>query len=129
MTDATPALQATLYNALKTILEDVSPSICSVHDFVPEDEAFPYVVIGEFTTVDDGSKSKAGQEHTVTIHIWDQATNDTAGRLRSRQIVAHIYDALHLQSLSISGQTTVSCRFDYASGPDLDADGRTMHAV
>jgi len=43
-----------------------------VYDDVPEESAFPYVVIGEDTGSDWFSSTWGGREVTLTIHVWSQ---------------------------------------------------------
>lgn len=127
--DAAPALQAALYGVLKAVLVDVSPPLAEVYDFAPEDAVFPYITLGEDTAVDDGCKTNTGQEHTVTLHVWDSVMAGAAGKMRAKGILAAVYDALHEKSFSITGHALVSCRLDFAGSVDRDADGQIWHGV
>ena len=41
-------------------------------DDVPQGTNYPYVQIGEETSIDAGLKDKEAQEYTLTIHIWSR---------------------------------------------------------
>ena len=43
-----------------------------IYDEVPQGSSYPYVEIGDETTIDAGLKDKDGQEFTQTIHIWSR---------------------------------------------------------
>lgn len=119
MSDAGWPLQQAIYSVLSGALSQ------SVYDHVPHDSSFPYVVIGETTAVDDSNKTKDGQEHTVTIHVWSQYR----GRKEVKEIMGLIYSALHKQDFAITGHHLVLSKFDFQSSIDIDADGKTYHGV
>ncbi|MGB4107771.1 MAG: DUF3168 domain-containing protein [Alphaproteobacteria bacterium] len=128
--DAGAALQKAIYDALSAQIEAPSPPVAvGLYDYVDENASYPYIVIGESTIVDDGNKTSFGQDHTFTLHVWDQNTDNRTGRLRAREIMGLIYEALHEKSLTVEGQSLVLCKFDFSSGPDFDADGKTVHGV
>ena len=52
--------------ALQALLGDPA----RIFDQVPQDSAFPYLVIGEDTTGPFDTKTEAGLEHRLTIHSW-----------------------------------------------------------
>lgn len=107
-----------------------SPTAPAVYDHVPqvaesEDDAkFPLVAIGDDTAVESDTDELDGQEHTVTIHVYDRYE----GRKRVKQILTAIYDALHRAALSVSGHHTVFCFWEF-SGSVPDPDPLTQHAV
>lgn len=107
-----------------------SPTLPAIYDTVPqsdeaEDESkFPYVVIGEDTSVQFDTDDVDGQEHTVTLHVFDRRE----GRKRAKQVIGALYDALHNASLSVTGHDAVFCFFDF-SGAVPDPDPLTQHEV
>jgi hypothetical protein len=117
MADALLPLQAAINAALT---EGSPPAVtCSVYTGeAPPNAAFPYIVIGEDTAVDWGTKVEQGQEITATLHAWSRqqgsVTNDRSMK-EVKQLLAAIYDALHEQEFSVSGQSLVSCRFDFGT--------------
>ena len=43
-----------------------------IYDEVPQGSSYPYIELGDETTIDAGLKDKDGQEFTQTIHIWSR---------------------------------------------------------
>lgn len=95
------------YSALTTALGG-----SKVFDHVPQGEAAPYVVIGEDTLTEWDTKSKAGWEATVTIHVWD---HEKAGRKSVKALLSHIHDALHQQeaNITVTGFNLVQIRREF----------------
>ena len=118
MSDGSWELQQAVYAALDAALS------VPVYDFAPSNAAFPYVTIGEATIVDVGTKSHTGTEHTITVHAWSRYR----GRKETKQILGQIYDALHEQTLNVSGFGFVMCRLDFSES-FMDEDGLTFHGV
>ena len=65
-------LQKSLFSRLNggSIVDENNQSITGVFDDVPEGTAYPYVVIGEETATNIGTKDKDMHEYTQTIHVW-----------------------------------------------------------
>lgn len=101
-----------------------SDSSLTVYDHVPEDAAFPYVVIGEDTHVPFDTDDSLGAESTVTIHVWSRYR----GKKEAKEIQGIIYDALTRQELTIDGYDLITIEFEY-SDVLLDPDGITRHGV
>jgi hypothetical protein len=95
------------YSALTTALGGQR-----VYDHVPQGQAAPYVVIGDDTLTDDDTKSKAGWECTVTLHVWDY---QKAGRKSVKALLSHIHDALHQQeaNITVTGFSLVQIRREF----------------
>ena len=62
-----------------------------IYDEVPQGSAYPYIEIGDETTIDGGVKDKDGQEFTQTIHIWSRYR----GSKEVKEIAERIYTLLH----------------------------------
>lgn len=60
------AIQTALYELLSAELS------VPVFDFVPEDQPYPYVMIGECTETPDNAHDRFGSDTTHTIHIWTE---------------------------------------------------------
>lgn len=118
MADAGLAVQSALKAALDAALS------VSVYDHVPQGAAFPYVLIGDDTAVDEGDKSEKGQELTATIHAWSRER----GRWQVKTLLGEVYDRLHEGALAPDGWTVVYMRFDFAQS-FLEPDGLTYHGV
>lgn len=101
-----------------------SDSSLTVYDHVPEDAAFPYVVIGEDTHVPFDTDDSLGAESTVTIHVWSRYR----GKKEAKDMQGTIYDALTRQELTIDGYDLITIEFEY-SDVLLDPDGITIHGV
>ena len=71
MSDHSLELQKSIFNALDgdSTLQSL---VTDVYDFVPESTAFPYVKIGEETSIDNGTKTLQGNEHTLVIHTFSR---------------------------------------------------------
>ena len=95
-----------------------------VFDDVPEGTAYPYVIIGEETATNFGTKDKDANEHTLTIHVWSQYR----GRKEIKEIMSEIYTSLHNSDITLSGASLVNIRHEFEQTL-LEADGITRHGV
>jgi hypothetical protein len=118
------ALQTALYSRLSTDSNLTSTLGAGVYDEVPEGSSFPYVAMGESTSIDFGTKDVDGSENTITIHVWSQYK----GSKETKNIMDRLHDLLHNYSLSVSGANLINLRFEFA---DLirDPDGITRHGI
>ena len=66
MADAAWEVQKAVYAVLDAALA------VPVYDAVPAAEPYPFVTIGEASAVAVDTKVEDGQEHTLTIHVWDR---------------------------------------------------------
>lgn len=100
--------------------------LASVYDHVPQDAAFPYVVIGDDTMTEWDTDTEQGFEATITIHTWTQANE---GRAQCKSIMDAIYTKLHKgPTITVDGYDTVDVFFEF-SQTMLDPDGLTIHGV
>ena len=122
MSDHSLGLQKTIYDALDgdSTLQSL---VSDVYDFVPENATFPYVKLGEETSVDNGTKTLQGNEHTLVIHTFSRYR----GSKETKEIMSRIYALLHESSLSISGAMN-NMRFEF-SDIIKEPDGLTTHGV
>ena len=120
------ALQQAIFTALdNATINDVSGnSITGVFDDVPENTAYPYVVIGEETATNIDTKDKDAHEHTLTIHVWSQYR----GRKEIKNIMSSVYTTLHNASITVSGASLVNIRHEFENTL-TEADGITRHGV
>jgi hypothetical protein len=94
------------------------------YDHVPQESAFPYIVIGDDTSIPWDTDDSVGTEATCTIHIWSRYR----GRQEVKQISGEIYESLHRAELAISGGSLVECQAEFEES-FMDSDGLTRHGV
>ena len=123
MSDHSLELQKSIFNALDgdSTLQSL---VTDVYDFVPENTAFPYVKVGEETSIDNGTKTLQGNEHTLVIHTFSRYR----GSKEVKEIMSRIYALLHESSLSVSGASLVNLRFEF-SDVIKENDGFTSHGI
>ena len=95
-----------------------------IYDEVPQGSAYPYIEIGDETTIDGGVKDKDGQEFTQTIHIWSRYR----GSKEVKEIAERIYTLLHNVGISVSGASFANSRNEFFTIL-LDDDGLTRHGI
>ena len=120
------ALQQAIFSTLDggTINDADGNAITGVFDDVPENTAYPYVVIGEETATNIDTKDKDAHEHTLTIHVWSQYR----GRKEIKNIMSSVYTLLHNASTTVSGASLVNIRHEFENTL-TEADGITRHGV
>jgi len=123
MSDHSLELQKSIFNALDGD-SNLQSLVTDVYDFVPESTAFPYVKIGEETSIDNGTKTLQGNEHTLVIHTFSRYR----GSKEVKEIMSRIYALLHESSLSVSGASLVNLRFEF-SDVIKENDGFTSHGL
>lgn len=119
-TDVLAPLQQALYTRLTgdaALMADVA----GVHDQVPEQAAYPYIVIGEATATPQGAHDRYGRRSTVTLHIW----STYHGFSEALGVLDHLVRLLDHQALPIAGHHTVAVRHaQTVTMRDPDADLR-----
>lgn len=121
------ALQQGIFTTLSSAtLTDVDGTsiVSRVFDDVPEGTVYPYVVIGEETATNFGTKDKDANEHTLTMHVWSQYR----GRKEIKNIMSQLYTSLHNSAINLSGATLVNIRHEFEQTL-LESDGITRHGV
>ena len=116
-------LGSTIYSTLTgnvSLMSDVT----GVFDDVPENTEYPYIVIGEETSIDNATKDTDGREYTIVLHIWSRFR----GLKETKQIIAKVYDLLHNVNLSVTGASLVNIREEFTSTL-MDSDGITRHGI
>ena len=97
------ALQQSIFTKITsgTLTDVAGTSITTkVFDDVPEGTSYPYVIIGEETAINFGTKDKDANEHTI----------------------------LHNTDITVSGASLVNIRHEFEQTL-LEADGITRHGV
>nr|WP_260440079.1 DUF3168 domain-containing protein [Cohnella lubricantis] len=93
-----------------------------VFDAVPNDQAFPYVTIGDVTSVPNRTFDRFGEECTITLHIWSRY----AGFKESAEILDHLNRILADTVFPVPGWEVEGCYYDF-SETIRDPDGVTRH--
>ena len=124
MSDHSLELQKTIYDTLSGDSTLTSTYGANVYDYVPDNSSFPYIKVGEETSVDNGTKTLQGNEHTLVIHTFSQYR----GSKEVKNIMSRIYALLHESSLSVSGASLVNLRFEF-SDVIKENDGLTTHGL
>ena len=93
-------------------------------DDVPQGTGYPYVQIGEETTIDAGVKDADAQEYTLTVHIWSRYR----GNKETKEIAERIYTLLHNSAISVTGASLANIRNEFFTVL-VDDDGLTRHGV
>ena len=119
-------LQQAVYGALTgdAAVQALLGNPARVFDHVPQDSAFPYVVVGEATSGPFDTKTEDGLDQTLTIHTWSRYR----GLKETKEIMAAVADALDDQALAVSGHDLVLLRLTFGATV-LDPDGLTRHGV
>jgi hypothetical protein len=93
-------------------------------DSVPQESAFPYIVIGDDTSIPFDTDDSLGSETTCTIHVWSRHR----GRKEVKEIMRTLYEALHRAEFPIIGGALIECQAEFEES-FMDADGLTRHGV
>lgn len=112
------SLQQVIFDRLKKHLT------AGVHDSVPQNAKFPYVVLGEDTVVDWSTKLVPGEEITHTLHLWSQYP----GMQELKTLIDQTIQALTVTPLTLSGFDVVVAAMDGIETM-RDPDGISRHGV
>ena len=96
-----------------------------VFDENPENEPYPYVVMGEITAKDWSDKLEDGMEVYSTIHVWSQYH----GRKEADEMADKILQALSSSAIAVGSNFRTA--LDRLDGYNLivDMDGKTRHGI
>lgn len=95
-----------------------------IYDEPPRDAALPYVTLGEDVVADASTATEAGDEHTLTLHVWSRQ----GGHREAHLITGAVLEALADAPLVLEGHRLANLRFVVA---DIrrGSDGRTYHGI
>lgn len=114
-------VQQAVYGAL-TGDSTLMALVTGVNDEPDQNQAFPYINIGEATGASEDLLNTSGAQQTVTLHIWDK----DAPISRTKQVMDRICIVLHNARLTISGTQAVQCVVEFAEAiRDVD----TLHGI
>lgn len=96
--------------------------IKGVFDSVPNDQAFPYVTIGDVTSSPYRTFDRFGEECTITLHIWSRYN----GFKEAAEILDDLNRILADTVFSVPGWDMEACYYNF-SETLRDPDGITRH--
>jgi hypothetical protein len=99
----------------------------AIKDHVAEEQALPYVVIGDDDELDWSTFARIGRDVAVTIHIW----SSYQGWKEAASILSDVIRLLDYPAapLSITGWPTTAISLYDGSTKLRDPDGITRHIV
>lgn len=119
-------LQQAIFTTLNNDSTLTSSLGAGVYDDVPDFEAadYPFVQLGQDTSIDYSTKDVVGTETTVTIHVWSRYR----GSKEAKQIMERLHQLLHDGNLTVTGHNLINLRAEFAD-VIRDPDGITRHGV
>lgn len=128
MSDPSFAVQKAIFAALgpygtnASALKSTSLG-CKVLDYLPDNEAMPYVTIGEDQVIGERVLNTPWSDVHVTVHVWSQAK----GAVEIKGLAAQVRSALD-RELSLDGHTCYVGRH-VSTQTMVEADNCIRHAV
>tara|TARA_Y100000385_G_C12588249_1_gene423536 strand:- start:12 stop:425 length:414 start_codon:yes stop_codon:yes gene_type:complete len=118
--------QQALFTALNGDSDLTSSLGASIYDDVPDGEAvtFPYINIGENSTLDYSTKDAVGSDTTVNLHVWSRYRGSKEVKL----IMDRVHTLLHDSTLTVTGRNLINLRSEFSDVLN-DPDGITRHGV
>lgn len=94
--------------------------------YAPQDVSCPYIVISDMTT-DKRFDSKDTLVQSHLVRIYSYSTDDSPEQIESMRNA--IYNALHKQILTVSGNTFIDCFQEGLDDTTIMEDGRTWRSI
>lgn len=96
-----------------------------VWDFVPEDQPYPYITVGEATATPDNTHGRFGRRVALVVHVWVKTREgfDPANRIVDQLVRAFDRQQDHI---TVNGHRLESVRFVDAR-PMRDPDPLIRH--
>lgn len=114
-------IQQAIYTKL-TSDTTLKSMVKGVFDAVPQNQPFPYIVIGEATEVPFNTFGRVGRDSTFTIHIWSQYN----GFREALSILEEMNRILDGTTLNLPDLSLVYIVYENAFTL-VDGDGATRH--
>lgn len=117
-------IQEALVAKLKTDTQ-LMALITGVFDYspIPINQAFPYLVVGDSTEIDDSVLSDIGYDTTITMHIWSKY----AGFKEARTILGNLNRLFNHKSLTLSSQRCVGTWYEFSQPLNDPTDNTIRH--
>ena len=114
-------LRKAIYDAL-TADASLNALVAGIHDSVPAETSFPYIVLGEIQGRDWSTKTTSGARLLITVDVYSRYL----GQKEASDIMERIKTLIHQAPLVLTGYTLVMIRYDL-SDIELENDGLTYH--
>jgi Protein of unknown function (DUF3168) len=98
--------------------------VTGVYDDVPEITSYPYVVLGDDSDINYGTKTLDGVQYVINIHAWSRYR----GVKEATEILERIYYLLHEYAIVVTGASAVHIRQEFNTVL-TDDDGITRHGI
>lgn len=118
------ALQTAVYSTLSSDTNLTSTLGAGVYDDVPQGSAYPFVQVGDDSTMDYSTKDVSGSETTLNLHVWSQ----NHGSKQAKDIMDRVHTLLHDTNLTVTGFNFINNRMEF-SDIIRDPDGITRHGI
>lgn len=125
MSDVRLNIQKRIY-ALLTGDATLMAKITGVFDFVPDNQAYPFVQIGEAEATDWSSHTFNGFDVLLQFNVWHRP--GSRGRAPVLDIQNDLYRILHDQPLGVPDVDQIVMRFQTATVL-VDPDAVTYHGI
>ncbi len=125
MIDFLTEIQKQVYSRLIANTSLQTYVVARVYDNLPQEEVFPYVVIGNDEIKDRSSHTTNGVTATIEIRCW---TQEQRSFKQAKEILHIIFEELHDKVLNISGSATVTMRRDMQTC-FLEDDNETIQGI
>ena len=95
-----------------------------IYDDVPQDAAFPYVVLDQMRLNDWSTGTERGSEHILMLHVWSRYD----GKREAYEIADAIREVLDDAELTLDDNRLINLSHQF-SDLKRDTDGETYHGV
>jgi len=95
-----------------------------IFDNVPQDTAYPYVVINNESAINRGTQTLDGNQYTIDLEVWSQYR----GKKEIKEIMERIYNLFNNATYSVSGASMVLSQIRNVITL-VESDGITRHGV
>jgi hypothetical protein len=95
-----------------------------IYDHVPQNAAFPFVVVDQMQIRDWSTGTEKGAEHVLMLHVWSRYE----GKREAYEIADAIRERLDDAELTLDGNRLINLTHQF-SDLKRDPDGETYHGV
>lgn len=117
-------LQKTVYSALAADAPLTTLIGEALYDHVPQNAAFPYIVIDQMQVRDWSTGTERGSEHILMLHIWSRYD----GKREAYEVADAVREVLDGAELTLEDNRLINLAHQY-SDLKRDPDGETYHGV